>query len=300
MTSKTRSSSELKSLLIDVLDNSEFHSLFSQIVIENIGQLIKTEVSNKLENATKEIIDLKNEIIILKNEVVKLKSEGSNSFTSVQANKYTNIKNLQNKQTPQDSVASAGIAGVESSSYAAAVTGDLRTLVSPLVPVNVKEMASRSFKPKSIVATLGDSVGDNSSSINKPTNDEFKMVTRKRRRRPTIQGKNTSSNLKGVAKMASIYLSRIDTGSTVESVTDHLNENGFKNFDVKLANSKYPELYKSYVITVPETKLDEVKQPELWPEGACVGNFLYHLAKTRVRKEMDLIKPQVSTHKVSN
>lgn len=81
MGTKTRSSSEMKSLLNDVFNSSEFHSLFSKFIMENIGQLIKTEVSQKLENASEEIVNLKNEIRILKKEIMELKSKSGLTTT---------------------------------------------------------------------------------------------------------------------------------------------------------------------------------------------------------------------------
>lgn len=45
--------------------------------------------------------------------------------------------------------------------------------------------------------------------------------------------------------------------------------------------SKYPEIYKSYIVTVPQLSLEKVRNPELWPEGVYVSNFLYNLAKKK-------------------
>lgn len=178
-------------------------------------------------------------------------------------------------------------------SYAAAVTEDLPISSTSLVPRNGEQITKFS-KPKSTIVTIGEN-GENKSPINKPPKDDFKTVNRRRRRKPEVLGKNTSSNLKGVAKMASIYLSRLDAGSTTECVNDHLKQSGFKNFDVKLGYSKYPELYKSFIITVPETDIAEIKKPELWPEGACVSNFLYHLMRNREKP-----KPQETNQELSS
>ncbi|KAK9891263.1 hypothetical protein WA026_013574 [Henosepilachna vigintioctopunctata] len=75
----------------------------------------------------------------------------------------------------------------------------------------------------------------------------FTTVNYKKRGNPETVGNNKNTNLKGVPKMISIYISRIDADSTEESIKNHLIENGIKQFEIKMGYSKYPNIYKSYI-----------------------------------------------------
>ncbi|KAK9886329.1 hypothetical protein WA026_015841 [Henosepilachna vigintioctopunctata] len=112
----------------------------------------------------------------------------------------------------------------------------------------------------------------------------FTTVNYKKRRNPEIVG-NKNTNLKGVLKMVSIYISRIDADSTEESIKNHLIENGIKQFEMKMGYSTYPNIYKSYIITVPSNILEKIKEPQLWPEGTSISNFLYQLAKPKEQQK---------------
>lgn len=120
----------------------------------------------------------------------------------------------------------------------------------------------------------------NSAPKTTNSNEDFKFVqTRRKKRKPEITGNNVNSKLKAVAKMSSIYVSRIDADTTRETISTYLKENGLQKFEVKDGFSKYPEIYKSYIVTVPVTDLQKIKQKEFWPEGANISNFLFHLQK---------------------
>lgn len=293
MGSKTRSASELKSLLIEIFNNSETNCVLSQLIMENVGQLIKTEVSHKLEMACQEINNLKTEVKLLKDEVLKLNSDKFKNFTlrrdeQQKMDQNIDLKTQQRSSNVDNRVAvTSRPAKQKSSSTAAFVTDDpKRSGFSFPDSENVNNLENISSESGLVLANENDK-SHNKQKMKINRNDDFKLVTRKKRRKPEILGKNTTSNLKGVAKMASVYVSRIDASSSLDSVSAHLKENGFTNFDVKLGYSKYPELYQSYVVTVPATKIDEIKRPDLWPEGACVSNFLYHLVRSRERKKLD-------------
>ncbi|KAK9876260.1 hypothetical protein WA026_012559 [Henosepilachna vigintioctopunctata] len=113
----------------------------------------------------------------------------------------------------------------------------------------------------------------------------FTTVNYKNRRNPEIVGNNKNTYLKGVPKMVSIYISRIDADSTEESIKNHLIENCIKQFEIKMGYSKYPNIYKSYIITVPSNILEKIKEPQLWPEGTSISNFLYQLAKSKEQQK---------------
>ncbi|KAL3275116.1 hypothetical protein HHI36_019887 [Cryptolaemus montrouzieri] len=117
------------------------------------------------------------------------------------------------------------------------------------------------------------------ASIN--SESKFKVVSHKKKRKPELLGNQKHSSLKAVAKLASVNISRIDPSSTAESIENHLQENGIDQYQVEIGFSKHPDVYKSFIVTTPQDVLDEVKQPDLCPEGASVSNFLYRLMKIK-------------------
>ncbi|KAL3287249.1 hypothetical protein HHI36_001726 [Cryptolaemus montrouzieri] len=114
---------------------------------------------------------------------------------------------------------------------------------------------------------------------------QAKLVSYKKTGRPEITGTNKTFSLKGVLKMVSIYVSRIEASSTIDSISDHLKDNGLAQFQVKLEYSKHPELYKSHIMSAPTDVAGKMKKADLWPEGANVSNFLYHLGKKKEKEK---------------
>ncbi|KAL3270055.1 hypothetical protein HHI36_009113 [Cryptolaemus montrouzieri] len=108
---------------------------------------------------------------------------------------------------------------------------------------------------------------------------KFKLVFYNKKRKPEILGNQNHSSSKAVTKLASVYISRIDPSSTVESIENHLKENEIEQYLGKKGFSKHPDVYKSFIVTTPQEV--KVKQPELWPEGASVSNFLYRPMKIK-------------------
>lgn len=117
-------------------------------------------------------------------------------------------------------------------------------------------------KPHQQMATQGN---QNNNKEDDTKQNEFKSVTHKKPKKgyPKLVGNNVGSNLKAVVKRKSLYISRLDTSTTDEAIKKHLVENGIGSCEIKLGSSKHPEIYKSFIITVPETIIEKVKNPEL-------------------------------------
>ncbi|CAH0562886.1 unnamed protein product [Brassicogethes aeneus] len=151
---------------------------------------------------------------------------------------------------------------------------------TPKIQLNPSETQMAPQKASNIENITKQQNANQAEVNNTNLNKDFKEVTyKKKSKKPEILGNNANSSLKGVAKMQSIYISRIETGSTIETMKSHLTENGITKFEVKDGYSKHPNIYKSYIITVPSTAVENLKNPALWPEGACVSSFLYSLAE---------------------
>ncbi|KAL3288818.1 hypothetical protein HHI36_003251 [Cryptolaemus montrouzieri] len=73
------------------------------------------------------------------------------------------------------------------------------------------------------------------ASIN--SESKYKVVSYKKKRKPEILGNQKHSSQNTVAKIASVHISRIDPSSTVESIGNHLKENGIEQYQVKIGFS---------------------------------------------------------------
>ena len=92
-----------------------------------------------------------------------------------------------------------------------------------------------------------------------------------------IQGSASNIVLKGTPKFAHLHVSRLDKDTTQEVVLQYLRTSGFSTAECEKVISKYPDRYSSFKISVPFAQLNEVKKPDLWPSGACINPFLWHI-----------------------
>lgn len=112
-------------------------------------------------------------------------------------------------------------------------------------------------------------------------NTPFTKVSYRNKRSKTIIGSNSESviSLKRPLKLAFLHVYKLHPETTVADVKNFL-EPIFPEVQVEQLNSRYPDYYSSFKVTINETKLDAAMTPTLWPAGACVNRF-FHL---RVQK----------------
>ncbi|KAK9893111.1 hypothetical protein WA026_023831 [Henosepilachna vigintioctopunctata] len=263
----------------DIITNDQLKIIFRNLQV-NLDKQIEEKLQKLSDSLDKKISNLKKQLNlplkpILFSEATK-NSEKSNS-----------IEIKENVQIPENSILQ-----------------DQRQLMHDIINLDIQNV-----KPVNPKIDTGKSKVNTKTSLNKAkdhtnresnTNygiksietqqthiekkeEDFKIIKHKKKRHPEIIGNNKNSALKGVQKMVSVYISRIDANSTVESIRKHLLENGIKQVEIQLGYSKYPDIYKSYIITAPSSLHENIKKPELWPEGTIISNFLYNLAKSRER-----------------
>ncbi|CAG9818861.1 unnamed protein product [Phaedon cochleariae] len=112
--------------------------------------------------------------------------------------------------------------------------------------------------------------------INVESHPPWQTVIRKRpnKSRQVITGNNTTnSSVKGVPKLASLHVYRIDKNSTAESLKLLLKDH-FPEVVCESITPKYPDLYTSYKVRILESNFRRAMDPAIWPYGACVSRFL--------------------------
>lgn len=117
--------------------------------------------------------------------------------------------------------------------------------------------------------------------INLPNNastskqDEWTTVVRKNtRRRQIIVGSNQeSTEVTGVPEVVSLHVYRLNPKTTAENLTT-LMKSHLSEFKCEQLNSKFPNVYSSFKVTIFGNSFKKAMDASIWPFGACVSRFL--------------------------
>lgn len=104
--------------------------------------------------------------------------------------------------------------------------------------------------------------------------DTFIKVSHKRRRaygKPVI-GENPNLNLKAVQKKIPLFVSRLEPSTSTEDIINNFTDK-IPGMDCEKINTKYPESYSSFKITVNSQNYSEAVNPKNWPIGVLVKKF---------------------------
>lgn len=114
--------------------------------------------------------------------------------------------------------------------------------------------------------------------------DGFTLVKRKTnkntRSQNTIKGVANTSDLVAATRFIHLHVYWLNKDTTVEKLKSYLNNKNFKQVICEKLNSRRPEEYASFKVSVPTTDLDAIRKPEIWPVGACVNRFFLNLPRT--------------------
>lgn len=118
--------------------------------------------------------------------------------------------------------------------------------------------------------------------------EEFKLVeSRKSTRRSTKRiigiGKGENITIKSAPKYGHLHVCKLHPTLKTEDLTTYLKMNGFEDIKCEKLESNRPEEYSSFKISVQEGDFEKIKNPEIWPEGTCINNFLFRLARRNVK-----------------
>lgn len=109
--------------------------------------------------------------------------------------------------------------------------------------------------------------------IDSGNNDDLR--TRDWRRSGTVVGDCANDiALKGAPQMAYVHVYRLDPKTTVQDVLNYLNQ-AVEGMECMMLQSRHPELYSSFKLTVPFDRLDFIMNASLWPPGVCVRRFFH-------------------------
>lgn len=120
----------------------------------------------------------------------------------------------------------------------------------------------------------------NPKKTNENENDNLGwMPVERKNKRPrnrksnVTYGQSESDDIKGVPRSGYLHAYRFHPSVTKDQVTAYLNNKGFQHVICESLQSKHPEIYASFKITVNLAQMDELLDARVWPTGVCVNRF---------------------------
>ncbi|KAK9729729.1 hypothetical protein QE152_g15787 [Popillia japonica] len=95
----------------------------------------------------------------------------------------------------------------------------------------------------------------------------------------------TDCTIKAVARYAHLHVSsyRLDPSLTVEELDNYLKSRNILNAKLEKLQSKRPDEYSSFRVSVPMDVIEDVKNPATWPKDACINRFFFRLLKKDIK-----------------
>ncbi|KAJ3646845.1 hypothetical protein Zmor_024414 [Zophobas morio] len=114
--------------------------------------------------------------------------------------------------------------------------------------------------------------------------DNWNQVKRKKRHRresnkPIIGCSVDNSTLKAVPRRSFIHVYRLNPSTTAKDIEDHLCMSNICTFRVVKLQSRYPNLYSSFKVTIDHKDQDVAMKPETWPPGSCINRIFHRILK---------------------
>ena len=101
----------------------------------------------------------------------------------------------------------------------------------------------------------------------------LKQMRRKKRRQAIIGKASCDSQLKGAPEPGrDLFVFRLDPKTAAEDVQSYIEDQQITGYDIKQMSHDDSQ-YKSYKVTVPVSKVNELLKAEAWPVGVGVRQF---------------------------
>lgn len=88
------------------------------------------------------------------------------------------------------------------------------------------------------------------------------------------KGASNPGDLKGVPRLGFIHVSKLDPATTPDAVETYLKQI-VPGCRCEQLDSKHPDVYSSFKITVPYDNITQVMNPSIWPTGARLDRFFH-------------------------
>lgn len=148
-------------------------------------------------------------------------------------------------------------------------TGETGTNKQTIIHPNQVKLAIHQAQTMAKINELQDLTGNSES------NEEGWQVQRQRRQRNHFligRNKCASTGISSVPKPTTLHVTRLHPG-TKSVELEGLLRNEFPEVKCEQLNSKHPEAYSSFKVTINHSNFKAAWSQEIWPEGARVSKF---------------------------
>uniref|UniRef100_A0A1Y1LPE0 Uncharacterized protein n=2 Tax=Photinus pyralis TaxID=7054 RepID=A0A1Y1LPE0_PHOPY len=83
----------------------------------------------------------------------------------------------------------------------------------------------------------------------------------------------------GVVKKLHFHVCRLHPNTEADFLKEYLIKNNIVNAEVTKLNSKFPDVYSSFKISVGENLKESILKPDLWPSGVLINRFFWNPSK---------------------
>lgn len=268
----------------------------SKISKPDIKEASKLEayITEKINNAVEVITN--SITAAFQNEIMKLKVENKNLYQEIKELKrlierQVSIQNIDTN--PQDVVGLKKVDKINRQDQKPIQNTERKKTqqISDLGQQKVIENASKDLNYlgaiKRNIITNNNKELPETNNLNTNKEEEYITVIRKQKRRSqinTTHGTGKNLELKGTIRYAHLHVYGFDPKTAEETIIKHLVTNKINNPKIEKLNSKYPDEYSSFKISVPFELLEEAKKPDIWPAGVRINRFLERIYRRSQEK----------------
>lgn len=263
--------------------NSELVMTF--LKSEEFKSIIKEAIDSATNVLLEQIASLKNEVVMLRESNIEM----VHLLTNVPSNSGIGI----NKKT--EPTIKSNISALNKSKQ-----NEIREINTSTKSIDKKSMGQKQEKYPRQNFTATRRVEDKDEMMN--TGDEKKdkqevvdvwEFQRNQKRRINKNEKTVTGTLKqentfkGVTRFFDYHVYNCEPQLTVEELRNYIkNDILIPEVTCEKMNSKHPERYSSFKVSVPVNYIDNFKNPNVWPEHVCVNKFKNYFLRERNSKEM--------------
>lgn len=109
------------------------------------------------------------------------------------------------------------------------------------------------------------------------------VISRRQKRAPNVvvgSRETNGASLKAVPPVGYVHVYRLDPGTSEGAVGEYLKQ-FIPDCKCEILNSKHPDVYSSFKITVPLNDVDKVMNPDVWPVGTRVNRYFHRRSPTK-------------------
>lgn len=117
---------------------------------------------------------------------------------------------------------------------------------------------------------------------------EFPRQRSRRRNNNIIYGKgNNDTTFKGVVRYIDYHVFRCPLDLSSGEIVKYLSSQNIPDVKCESMNSRYPEQYTSFKISVPANHVEKFKNPNIWPEYVGIDRFRHRFLRANPIPQQD-------------